>query len=228
LIPEGALGAMTRMVLANAIYFKADWLDQFAKESTRDAPFHLLVGSVIETPTMSQGINNLPFFSSPGVQVVELAYAGNTAVMDIFVPDEGNFTSFESALSLEGYEQLLAGLQATPVMLSLPKFSFTSSVNLSDKLIELGMSDAFDPERADFTGMSSLRELFISDVLHKAFIAVDEEGTEAAAATAVIMGVASAPMFEISLDIDRPFIFLIRDLSSGQILFVGRVVDPRS
>ncbi len=227
LVPEGALDELTRMVLVNAIYFKADWLDPFDKESTRDGSFHLLDGSVVETPMMSQPMYHVPYADGDGFQAIELKYAGNTAAMDIIVPDDGRFAEFETALKNSVLAGILENLQEVSIQISMPKFNFTSEFNLSDRLKELGMPAAFDPERADFTGMSDARELYISDVLHKSFVVVDEKGTEAAAVTAVIMGVTSMPMFEFSLDIDRPFLILIRDLETGQILFMGRVVNPR-
>ncbi len=227
LIPEGILDELTRMVLVNAIYFKADWLETFDKNSTTDVPFHLLDGTEILVPTMSQEMYNLPYASGDGYQAVELTYAGNTAAMDILVPEQGQFDNFQTSLDSQKLDAILSGMQGTAVSLRLPKFNYTVDFNLSEKLKTMGMPDAFDPERADFTGMSNRRDLYITDVLHKAYVAVDEEGTEAAAATAVIVGVTSAPMANITLTIDRPFIFLIRDLPSGQILFMGRVLNPR-
>lgn len=227
LIPEGALSADTRMALVNAIYFKADWLRPFDAESTQDAPFHLLDGSEVTVPTMNnEGF--IPYAKGDGWQAIELAYEGETAAMDIIVPDEGRFEDVESSLDYEAASAILSSLQPTSVTLALPKFQFDSQFGLADSLKALGMTDAFDPEQADFSGMSDRKDLFISAVVHKAFVAVDEKGTEAAAATAVIVGVTSAPAFDVTLIIDRPFIFLIRDIPTGQILFVGRVLNPMS
>jgi serpin B len=225
LIPPGALGAMTRMVLVNAIYFKADWADQFEKDSTSDKSFHLLDGSAVNVPMMHQGMQ-IPYNSGDGYQAIELAYQGETAAMDILVPDEDNFQAFESSLEIARLNDILAGMQPTSVDLTLPKFNFTDEFNLSDTLKSMGMADAFNPNTADFTGMSAKRDLYITDVVHKAFVAVDEKGTEAAAATGIIVGTTSIPLYEVQLRIDRPFIFVIRDLPSGQILFVGRVMNP--
>jgi serpin B len=225
LIPEGVIDALTRMVLVNAIYFKADWLAQFDPDSTVDAPFHLLDGSEVSIPTMNQGLF-VPYAQGDGWQAIELAYVGESAAMDILVPDEGRFEEFESGLDFETVSAILADLEPTPVQLALPKFEFTSQVGLVEPLKALGMTDAFDEELADFSGMDGTHQLVISDVVHEAFVAVDEEGTEAAAATAVIVGVTSAPLFDVTLTIDRPFIFIIRDLDSGQILFIGRVLNP--
>lgn len=226
LLAEGTLNPRTRMVLVNAIYFKADWLTKFDPNDTRDAPFRLLDGSETQVKMMSNGLHGIPYAAGDGWQAVELPYAGGTAAMTILVPDEGRFSEFESALDEAKLDEILNALQPASVQLSLPKFTFESQFSLPDQLSTLGMSDAFNPDLADFSGMTGNRDLFISDVIHKAFVAVDEEGTEAAAATAVIMELAMAPMFETVLTIDRPFIFLIRDTVSGQILFMGRVLNP--
>ena len=225
LIPEGVLDTDTRMALVNAIYFKADWLSPFEADSTREAPFHLLDGQEVTAPTMNQD-SFIPYAKGDGWQAIELAYQGGTAAMDIIVPDEGRFEEIESSLDHGTASAILGSLQPTSVQLALPKFKFESEFSLADQLAALGMTDAFDPDRADFSSMTERKDLYISAVLHKAFVAVDEKGTEAAAATAVIVGVASAPMFDVTLTIDRPFIFLIRDLPTGQILFIGRVLNP--
>lgn len=225
LLTEGTVNADTRMVLVNAIYFKADWLQQFEKESTGDEDFHLLDGGTIQVPTMHNEVY-VPYAEGDGWQAIDLPYAGDTASMTILLPADGNFESFDSNLDSATLDSILAAMQPTSVNLSLPKFSFTRDFGLADQLVGLGMSDAFDPNLADFSGMTGERDLFISDVIHKAFVAVDEEGTEAAAATAVIMETASARISEIIFTADRSFIFLIRDTISGQILFMGRVVNP--
>jgi serine protease inhibitor len=225
LIPEGVLDSDTRMALVNAIYFKADWLSPFNADSTQDAPFYLLDGSEVTVPTMNRDAF-IPYAKGDGWQAIELAYQGETAAMDIIVPDEGRFEEVESSLDYETASAILSSLQPTSVTLSLPKFKFESAFGLADHLEALGVPDAFDPDKADFSRMSDQSDLFISAVLHKAFVAVDEKGTEAAAATAVIVGVTSAPLFDVTLIIDRPFIFLIRDIPTGQILFMGRVLNP--
>ena len=225
LIPEGVLDTDTRMALVNAIYFKADWLSPFNGDSTYEAPFHLLDGSEVTVPTMNQG-TFIPYATGNGWQAIELAYQGETAAMDIIVPDDGRFEEVESSLDQGTVSNILESLQPTSVQLAIPKFKFESEFGLADQLASLGMTDAFDPDRADFSGMTEKNDLYVSAVVHKAFVAVDEKGTEAAAATAVIVGVTSAPMFDVTLTIDRPFIFIIRDLPTGQILFIGRVLNP--
>lgn len=226
LLPRGVLTPDTAMVLVNAIYFKADWMYQFDPNETREAPFHLLDGSDVQVEMMSQSLSGIPYARGNGYQAIELPYQGKTAVMDIIVPDEGKFNEFESALDTQKLNEILEGVQpGGAIELGLPKFDFTSDFALQDHLIAMGMPDAFDG-RADFSGMTSERRLFIDAILHKAFVAVDEKGTEAAAATAVIMKETAALQPDASLIIDRPFLFVIRAVPSGQILFVGRVLNP--
>lgn len=226
LIPPGILNGLTRMVLVNAIYFKADWLHPFDANHTHKAPFYLLDGTQVQVDMMMEEIYAIPYMQGKGFQAVELPYAGGTAAMDILVPDEGAFTEFEALLDQRTLEAILVQMQPTSIQLGLPKFKYSGDFDLSRQLAGLGMPLAFDPEAADFSGMDGQRDLYIDRVLHKAFVAVDEKGTEAAAATAVIMDLTAAPMAEITLIIDRPFIFMIRDLSSGQILFMGRMLNP--
>jgi serpin B len=226
LLPEGTPDPQTRMVLVNAIYFKADWARPFDPHSTADAPFHLLDGSQAQVRLMSETLIGTPYAQADGYQAIELSYQGGTAAMDILVPDPGKFEQFEAGLDGEGLTRILGSLQPAAVQLGLPKFSFTAQFGLGDQLAALGMPNAFDPDRADFSGMDGERDLYISAVIHKAFVAVDEKGTEAAAATGVIMETTSMPVTQVNLTIDRPFLFVIRDLPSGQILFVGRVLDP--
>jgi serpin B len=216
----------TAMVLVNAIYFKGDWLHPFDPNSTHDAPFHLLDGSDIQVEMMSQSLSGVPYVQGDNYQAIELPYQGGTAAMDIIVPDEGKFSEFESTLDVQKINEIFETMQPSGAIdLALPKFSFTTDFNLSEHLIAMGMPDAFNGN-ADFSGMTGERGLSIDAVLHKAFVAVDEKGTEAAAATAVIMVESAMPMSDLSLVVDRPFLFIIRDLPSGQILFVGRVLNP--
>jgi serpin B len=226
LLGPGSVNSSTRMVLVNAIYFKADWAVPFDANNTSDSTFNLLDGSQSQVKMMNNGELTLSYTKGEGYQAVELPYNGNTAAMDIIMPDPGNFQSFESALDAQKINDIFNSMQSTPIALGLPKFTFTTNFSLSDQLKSLGMTDAFS-DHADFSGMTGNRDLFISDVIHKAFVAVDEKGTEAAAATAVIMQAMSMPVQQrVHLVIDHPFIFIIRDLKSGQLLFVGRVLNP--
>ena len=225
LLPDGSISPDTRMVLVNAIYFKADWLDQFDANDTSDFPFNLLDGTQVNVPMMGQGMF-IPYTQGDGYTAVELPYAGETAAMDIIVPDASRFEEIESTLTRDMFNEIIGNMSQTSLMLGLPKFKLESSFGLPSTLSQLGMADAFDADLADFSGMTGQKDLFIGDVIHKAFVAVDEEGTEAAAATAVIMELAGAIMHDVNLIIDRPFIFVIRDTVNGQILFVGRVLNP--
>ncbi|MEZ0396362.1 MAG: serpin family protein [Anaerolineales bacterium] len=225
LLAPGALDASTRMVLVNAIYFKADWQTPFDPNDTYEAPFYLLDGSQVQVAMMHNELT-LPYLRGDNFQAVELPYAGGTAAMTIIVPDAGQFAAFEAAFDPAAYEAILAQMQPTEVQLGLPKFTFRSQFDLAQTLAAMGMPAAFDPGQADFSGMDGARDLYISNVVHQAFIAVDEKGTEAAAATAVIMALSAVMPQGIPLEIDRPFLFVIRDLPTGQILFIGRVLNP--
>ena len=227
LLAPGSVNSSTRMVLVNAIYFKADWDVPFDPNDTSDSPFTLLDGSQIQVKMMNNSDLTLSYLKGDGYQAVELPYNGNTAAMDIILPDAGTFQTFEANLDAQTLSNIFNSMQSTPIMLGCPKFTFSADFSLSDQLKSLGMTDAFDSNKADFSGMTGDHDLFIGDVVHKAFVAVDEKGTEAAAATAAIMMAMSAPsQSKVRLVIDRPFIFVIRDLTSGQFLFIGRVLNP--
>lgn len=229
LIPDGAITPATRLVLANAIYFNAKWVYPFSHEGTHDGPFNTLDGTQITVPMMNlEHPSPLAYTSGPGYQAVELPYVGDQMSMLVVVPDAGTFPTFEAGFNAEQLATLLGALQPQTVSLSLPKFQFESSFSLGGALTQLGMTDAFDPSAADFSGMDGEGDLFIGAVIHKAFVAVDEEGTEAAAATAVIMELTGAAMSDVSLIVDRPFLFFIRDMQTGTLLFAGRVVAPET
>lgn len=225
LLPENSITSDTKMVLVNAIYFKADWLSPFDANDTYDSTFKLLDSSEVTVPMMGQQLY-IPYFVGDGYAVAELPYAGESAVMTLLVPDEGRFEEIEAQIDGAMFNEALANLAPADVTLRMPKFEFESPFNLSDALIEMGMPLAFDENRADFSGMTNKQDLYIGNVIHKAFVAVDEKGTEAAAATAVVMESATAMMPENVLTIDRPFLFFIRDVETGQILFIGRVLNP--
>jgi len=222
LIPEGSINSMTRLVLTNAIYFKADWKHKFNKLDTHDGTFYLLDGSQVTASMMNQR-RVWRFAAGSGWQAIELPYVGDQIVMDIILPDDGTFAGFEDGLSAAMLDQIFAAMVGTDVQLSLPKFKFGSDFTLKTALSNLGMPIAFDPFAADFSGITDATDLYIQDAVHKAFVSVDEDGTEAAAAGAVIMGITSMPQ---SMRVDHPFIFLIRDITTGTILFFGRVLNP--
>lgn len=227
LIPQGAITDLTRLVLANAIYFDAKWLHSFDMAHTRDGVFNLLDGRQVSVPMMSMSDPaDLLYAQGLGYQAVELPYRGGRAAMTIIVPDSGSFVGLESTLSADQIDAILANMEYASVALTLPKFSYEQSISMAKTLADMGMPDAIDPKRADFSGMDGTQDLYITDVFHKAFVAVDEAGTEAAAATAVIIGIESAPVIDVELTVDRPFVFLIRDIETGSILFLGRVLNP--
>ena len=224
LIPAGAIDSMTRLVLTNAIYFNAAWQFPFDEARTEERPFYRLDGSQVSTPMM-RASESFGYAAGEGFQAVDLLYDGGELSMVVLLPAEGTFEPFEAALDAEQMSDILRQLSRQQVALTMPKFEFESEFSLSTTLQEMGMVDAFQGS-ADFSGMTGTRELYISDVIHKAFVAVDESGTEAAAATAVIMRLSAAPAEPLQVTVDRPFIFLIRDIETGTILFVGRVMDP--
>lgn len=227
LIPEGAIDSLTRLVLANAIYFNGSWYYPFDENQTEQAPFYLLDGSETTAEMMQLNGERLAYTRGDGYQVVQLPYLSADFVMTLWVPDSGDFETFEAGLAGDQITAIREQLGSEEVNLQMPKFDFKTSTNANDPLRTLGMDEAFDPEVADFSGMTREDKLLITDVLHKATITVDENGTEAAAATAVILGVTSAmPGEPISLIIDRPFLFTIDHKPTGTILFMGRVVQP--
>jgi len=227
LVGQGVINSLTRLVLANAIYFKAGWVHPFEANATTSEPFYLLDGSAVDVPMMHQS-ESFAVADMGDYRAIELPYLGGGISMLVLLPEEGQFEAVQSRLSAEEIEAVLAALRPAQVALSLPKFAVETDFNLNEPLKALGMVDAFDIERADFSGMTGKPELYIGNVLHKAFVDVNEEGTEAAAATAVIMQLRSAPLETIEFRIDRPFLYLIREEPTGAILFMGRLADPSS
>ncbi|OGQ93478.1 MAG: hypothetical protein A2284_17040 [Deltaproteobacteria bacterium RIFOXYA12_FULL_61_11] len=230
LIPPDILVQTARLVLTNAVYFYGPWEEPFEKEATVAKPFHPLQGAAYEVPMM-QNTEHYQYRRGKGYQAIELPYTGEPACsMLVLVPDAGTFLAFEADLSPKHLTSILADMRSRYLELELPKFRLAGATfSVKQQLEGLGMVLPFTTS-ADFTGMTEASPgLYIGDVLHKAFIAVDEDGTEAAAATAVIMMAGSAmPLDEkIVLHIDRPFLFLIRERTSGAILFLGRMLDPR-
>jgi serpin B len=225
LVPPGLIDPLTRLVLTNAISFNAAWSQPFDEQLTHDGSFHLLDGSEVRVPMMQQ-TESLACVEGEGYQALELPYDGRELSMVILLPAAGQFEAFEDSLDAGLVDAMLRDLAPGQVALSMPRFEFDSSFELAQTLAAMGMPDAFVEGVADFSGMDGARRLFISDVVHQAFVSVDEAGTEAAAATAVIIVERGVPAAPVEVTIDRPFVFLIRDIESGAILFVGRVLDP--
>lgn len=222
LLPQGSITPNTRLVLANAIYFSAAWAEPFEASKTADRPFTLASGETIDVPSLHQSALNR-YGAGPDYRAGELAYDGGQLSMVVVVPDD--LAAFEDTLDGQRLAEIVAGLSGSLLEITLPKFEFAAPLGLVPALMSLGMIDAFSPA-ADFSGIDGTRSLAISDVLHKGFISIDENGTEAAAATAVIIGETSVPT-PATLVVDRPFLFMIVDRPTGAILFLGRVVDPR-
>jgi len=230
LLAPGVLGASTRLVLTNAIYFKARWTHEFSKSATTDAPFHISASQQITVPMMRQ-THRLRYAASDNVQLLELPYAGDARLsMLILLPKKiDGLTDLEKSLTNENLQKWSAELKPRLVKVDLPRFKMTSEFSLGDVLESMGMSLAFS-DKADFSRMSTQEQLSISAVIHKAFVDVNEEGTEAAAATAVAMkakAVFRAPEEPVEFHADHPFVFLIRDNSTQSILFLGRLLNPK-
>ncbi|RLB55998.1 MAG: serpin family protein, partial [Deltaproteobacteria bacterium] len=221
LIPPPAITVNTKLVLVNAIYFNAKWKEVFNDKLTADGAFTLLDGNTVTVPMMVHE-NPQPYAAGSGWQAVEIPYDGDELSMVIVVPDD--LTGFEDGLDAGKLAGIFSALGNDSVTLSMPRFSIEGATfSVKKVLTDLGMADAFVLGAADFSGMDGTHNLYISDVLHQAFVAVNEYGTEAAAATAVVMNDFGVPNH---LDVNRPFIFFIRDLQTDTVLFIGRVLDP--
>ena len=222
LLPEGSLTPATIAVLTNAIYLKAPRKLHFEEFSTSDTAFRLLDGSDVIVPMMKQ-VGNFGYTEGEYYQALEKTYRGDELSMVFLLPSPGQFSAFESGLDPNLLADILEGLASSKIYVTLPRFSFESVFSLKETLQAMGMVIPFDPT-ADFTGIVADMPLYIGDAYHKTFIAVDEKGTEAAAATAVVGMTFCGPEHEFRAD--RPFIFLIRDRVTGAILFMGRVLNP--
>ncbi len=225
LIPQGAINSDTRLVLSNAIYFKATWLEPFEEIFTDAGMFTGLDDEKISVTMMHGSDLNFLYYQGENFQSFQMPYVGGEVSMLVILPDEGDYQDFESSLTVETLDQIAEGMVYSPIRLTFPKFEFESEISLAQILADMGMPLAFS-DAADFSGMTGNKDLFISDVFHKAYVNVDEEGTEAAAATAVIMSVTSAPADPIEITVDRPFMLVIREHQTNTILFMGRVVSP--
>ncbi len=234
LIPSGMVKPDTRLVLVNAIYFLGDWAQPFEREATRPAAFHLTASATKDVPTMNRTAG-FRIAQKDGVTALEIPYKGGELSMMILVPDEiAGLAAVEGALDTKQLDALAGAMKSERVWVALPRFEVNpgGSLSLGEDLKAMGMPLAFDRGKADFTGIANPPDpddrLVIAEVFHKGFVRVDEKGTEAAAATAVMAlragSAAMAPPRQ--LKVDRPFLFLIRDNASGLVLFLGRVTDP--
>jgi len=223
LLHDGDITPQTALYLTNAVWFQADWTLPFAANSPAGT-FHASTGDV--TVPLMRGQDQAQLWQGSGYRAASLGYAGNAVSFVALMPDDGTLDAFEAALTPEALARMFKedASVATVGALSLPRFAFAQRVVLKDALAALGMTDAFLSGTADFSGINGQHDLFISRVIHQATIAVNEKGTEAAAATAVGIVRKSAPLS--SLVIDRPFLFFIRDDATGALLFAGRVTNP--
>jgi len=233
IIPQGLITSLTRLVITNAVYFKGDWVLPFNADDTIPAKFRTDGGTSVSVDMM-QRIDSDARFSygeTDNLQFLRMPYereSGHPLSMLVFLPKGDDIAAAENALGTDALAGAVATMQTRQVKVFFPKFTFETTYSLTDTLRKMGMPLAFSTG-ADFSGMDGTGDLFISDVIHKAFVAVDEEGTEAAAATAVVMGGCAAPMPEEEVPVfraDHPFVFLIEDGETGTVLFMGRVADP--
>jgi serpin B len=225
LAPE-AIDPATRLVLTNAVYFNAAWKNPFDPENTHDGTFTRVDGSTVTTPFMGAHLDGALGVQGDGFAAVALPYQDDRLDMLLIVPDSGTLASFEASLDAAKLDAIMASMVSQPVVLGMPRFKIETGQSLATLLQGLGMNAAFVFGQADFSGMDGTHDLYIGDVIHKAFIAVGEKGTEAAAATAVVMKAGSAPPSGLMLFADRPFLYILRDQPTGAILFMGRVLDP--
>ena len=224
LVPPGAVSELTRMVLVNAIYFKGDWARQFKEKYTRERAFYVSATESVEVEMMRQ-TETFRWSEDADTEALELPYEGHQLSMLVLLPKESDgIHALEQSLTVEKLNGLISTLREKKIEVTLPKFKVGKSYELSAAFKHLGMQDAF-AHGADFSGMDGTRNLHISAILHKAFVEVDEQGTEAAAATAVV-AVVRAELIPPRFNADHPFLFLIRDNATGSILFMGRVVNP--
>jgi serpin B len=235
LLPSGSLTPLTRLVLTNAIYFKSAWEEKFSPEMTKDEPFHLDASAATATVPMMHQKHALRYAEDDEAQVVEMPYQSRRLSMLVVLPRKvDGLAALEASLNGQKLDAWVAALQTRDVELSLPKFKYSSHFSLSTALRAMGMTDAFDQAAADLSGIAATSSgtglLYIQDVVHQAFVDVNEEGTEAAAATGVIMGLRSVrpPAEKAVFKADHPFLFAIRDNQSGTILFFGRVTNPKA
>lgn len=223
LIAPGLLTPETRVVLTNAVYFKASWDMPFEESLTGDGRFLLRDGGAVEVPMMRQ-TDYFRFVATEGCRAVELPYAGGSASMLVLLPD-GDIMDFQERLDADLVRTLRNRMSTVNLALTMPRFEYSATIQLGPVLRSMGMEAPFT-HAADFSGFTGGPDLFISEVVHKAFVKVDESGTEAAAATAVVMNLTAMPVQPEEMNVNRPFIFLIMDSETDAVLFMGRVMDP--
>lgn len=230
LFPKGALNPLSRLVLVNAVYFKGSWLESFSRDMTAEADFTKTGGEKVKVKMMAApGTRHAEYSENDELQALRLPYKGGGLSMLVLLPREGkNLADTEKGLTAEKLDAIRKGLEKQKVKVFLPKFTFSAGYTLNEALADLGMPAAFTEGAADFSGMDGTNKLYIQTAFHKAFVEVNEEGTEAAAATGIAMGVKSMAMDFFRFRADRPFLFFIEDSGTGLILFMGRVEEPKT
>jgi serpin B len=230
LILSAAQISGARLVLTNAVYFKGDWTDPFKKNLTKDEDFHLSAQQTVKAPLMHTR-HHFRYAASDGLQVLELPYGDRSLSLIVLLPEKKDgLAKLEERLTLANWQQWTQNLSSQDVIVFLPRFKTTTQFEMNPLLQSLGITSAFNPQMADFSGMTGGRDFYVSAVLHKAYVDVNEEGTEAAAATGIIMRATAVrmprpeepPVFRA----DHPFVFAIRDNRNGAVLFIGRLADP--
>ncbi len=228
LIPPGVLNDLTRLVLTNAIHFKGDWTEPFSKSATQEAPFHVSRSEKVDVPLMFRQ-DDFQFWEGEDLKMLELPYGKGELSMLILLPNDiEGLPALEARFNAENLSRWKAEMRTKEVRVHLPRFELTSEFQLADNLSAMGMPMAFSPGKADFSGMSTEEELYISAVIHKAFVDVNEEGTEAAAATGIAVAATAfiEPEEPKVFRADHPFVFLIQDNRTSAILFLGRLLKP--
>ncbi len=225
LVPAGMVGPSTKLVLTNAIYFKGIWSSRFNKDNTSEGPFVTAAGKSVKTPMMTQ-TGKFTYLEEKTFQILEMDYLGKGLSMVAILPKANNgLPELEKTLTTENVNDWLSRLVEKQVSVYFPRFTLSAKFMLAETLKAMGMTDAFSAPPADFSGIDGGKDLAINEVVHEAFVEVNEQGTEAAAASAATME-ESASFAETEFVADHPFVFIIRDKQSGSILFVGRVVNP--
>jgi serpin B len=227
LLPPNSVSDLTRLVLTNAIYFKGKWRHEFDKKATKNAPFTMSATEKVDVPLMFQK-QRFKYGEMGELQLLEMGYKGDDLSMLVLLPKKvDGLQRLEKELTADNLDKWSSAMLMREVQTYLPRFKLTEQFQLNSMLAGMGMPSAFDPGKADFSGMNGKRDLFISAAVHKAFVDVNEEGTEAAAATGVVVGVTSLPPPPKVFRADHPFVFMIRENRTGSILFMGRVTNPK-
>jgi len=225
LIPEGGVDVLTRAIITNAIYFKGKWLKKFDEKNTYEGDFYISENEKIKVFMMKMEREIFNYYEDEKVQVLEIPYDGNEISFFIFLPKSFDINSINDYLNYDKFKEIKEKMVKEEIDIHIPKFKIETKYFLNDVLYEIGIKDAFSDIKADFSGITGKKELFISKVLHKAYALVNEEGTEAAAATGIVMEITSVRPRKV-FKADHPFVFIIHENKYGNILFFGRIIKP--